>query len=371
MTQSFTKQEKLVLAGLLVCCIGVASFISNFQLVPKATQVVENLIDYKMGKAKEEISTYSLDGREIDRTVIKAEEGFVAKAARVISKAIAKVTGKKDAKKADAAKAVAANTAKKLPNKDFAKPVQALPQAKAATAAAKTETEISSDNFNNANYYVGTPTAAQTEQAQPTAETPKKVKKTFEQIKTEFMAAPSKEAMQALVSSYKKEEVNAADFYQLQSELLDSQDQTLVNHALYGLRLTPSTQSFVMMAQYQPTASPAYQTYIEEALLSYNQTSQIPVLKTVISSGDKVVVMKAVKVAEAGINSIKNGTVSQLVDSRNRRESTFANYSMSNYLSLLPVISQALASSQDNELSASLELLKNMINDNNTQVAAN
>ena len=370
MTQSFTKQEKLVLAGLLVCCIGVASFISNFQLVPKATQVVENLIDYKMGKAKEEISTYSLDGREIDRTVIKAEEGFVAKAARVISKAIAKVTGKKDAKKAAAAKAVAANTAKKLPNKDFAKVAPALPQAKQA-AAAKTETEVSSDNFNNANYYVGTPTAAQTEQAQPTAETPKKVKKTFEQIKTEFMAAPSKEAMQALVSSYKKEEVNAADFYQLQSELLDSQDQTLVNHALYGLRLTPSTQSFVMMAQYQPTASPAYQTYIEEALLSYNQTAQIPVLKTVISSGDKVVVMKAVKVAEAGINNIKNGTVSQLVDSRNRRESTFANYSMSNYLSLLPVITQALATSQDNELSASLELLKNMINDNNTQVASN
>lgn len=367
MNLSFTKQEKLVLAGLLVCCIGIASFITNYQMIPKAAAVIESVIDYKMGKATEEISKYSLEGREIDRTVIKAEEGFVAKVARKISQVIAKVTSKKDAKKTDDKKATVA--AKKLPNREFAKVAPPAPKANQA-APAKDESEVAVDNFNNSGYSVGTPTQAQNE-TQPTQETPKKVKKTLEQIKTEFMAAPSKEAMMALVSSYKKNEVNAADFYQLQSELLESQNESLVGFALYGMRLTPSTESFSMMAQYQPSASAAYQAYIEEALLSYNQTSQINVLKSVIGSGDKVVVMKALKVVEAGINSIKNGTVSQLVDSRGRRESTFSNFSLQSYLTLLPVITQALVNSQDNELSASLELIKNLINDNNTQVASN
>lgn len=367
MNLSFTKQEKLVLAGLLVCCIGVASFITNFQIVSKTAEVVEAVIDYKMGKATEEISKYSLEGREIERTVIKAEEGFVAKVARKISQVIAKVTTKKDAKKADDKKAAVA--AKKLPFREFAKVAPTAPQAK--QAAAKSESAVKFDNFNNSGYSVGTPTQAQADTVQPTQETPKKVKKTVEQIKTEFMAAPSREAMMALVASYKKNEVNAADFYQLQSELLESQNETLVGHALYGMRLTPSIESFSMMAQYQPVATPAYQTYIEEALISYNQTSQINVLKSVIGSGDKVVVLKALKVVETGINNIKNGTVSQLVDSRNRRETTYSNFSLQNYVTLLPVIAQALAASQDNELSASLELIKNLINDNNTQVASN
>ena len=375
MTQSFTKQEKLVLAGLLVCCIGVASFITNFQLISKSTQVVENLIDYKMGKATEEIITYSLNGREIERTVIKPEEGLVAKAVRKVSEALGlkKEIKKTDAKKTAAAKKSATkDQAKKMPKGDFAKPVQAL-AAKPAQSA-KNETQVESQDYNNSGY--ATPTVEQANQdvAQAPTEQPKKVKKSLEQIKTEFMTNPSREAMMAVVSSYKKGEVNAADFYQLQSELLESENDALIGHALYALRLTPAIESFSMMAQYQPAAKQAYQVYIEEALLSYNQSSQISVLASAIRSGDKVVVMKALRVVEAGINSIKNGTVSQLVDSRGRRETTFSGFSLQNYLTLLPVITQAMAASQDNELTASLESLKNLISDiqnSNTAVAAN
>lgn len=375
MTQSLTKQEKLVLAGLLVCCIGVASFITNFQIISKTTTVVENVINYKMGKATEEISTYSLDGREIDRTIVKPEEeGFIAKTARKISQALGlKKDSKKTAaaKKAEDAKKAQAAQAKKMPKGDFSKPVAKAPVQKQAPVA-KNDTEVQTQDFNNGGGYVA-PTETPNQAAQPTEET-KKVKKTLEQIKTEFMANPTREAMMALVSSYKKGEVNSADFYQLQSELLESENDTLVGHALYALRLTPSNESFSMMAQYQPSAKAAYQTYIEEALLAYNQSSQINVLGSVIRSGDKVVVMKALRVIEAGINSIKNGTVSQLVDGRGRRETTFAGFSLQNYLSLLPVITQALAASQDNELTASLELMKNLITDirdSNTAVAAN
>lgn len=376
MTQSFTKQEKLVLAGLLVCCIGVASFITNFQLISKSTQVVENLIDYKMGKATEEIVTYSLNGREIERTVIKPEEGLVAKAVRKVSEALGlkKETKKAEAKKADAAKKAAAQAqAKKMPKGDFAKPVQAQVTAKTAQAA-NNETQAETKNYNNSGYAVSTVQQANQEVTQAPNEQTKKVKKTLEQIRTEFMTNPSREAMMAVVSSYKKDEVNAADFYQLQSELLESENDALIGHALYALRLTPANESFSMMAQYQPAAKQAYQVYIEEALLSYNQSAQISVLGSVIRSGDKVVVMKALRVIEAGINSIKNGTVSQLVDSRGRRETTFSGFSLQNYLSLLPVITQAMAASQDNELTASLELLKNLISDiqdTSTAVAAN
>lgn len=370
MTHIFTKQEKLILAGLLVCCLGVASFISNFQIIPKTAEVVESLIDYKMGKATEEISTYSLEGREIDRTVIKPqEEGLMTKAIRKISEIIG---GKKDTKKVakksdETKKSTAAIQAKKLPNRDFAKPVVSAPVAKQTQAQKNSEVQMQ-DLTNSGGY--AAPAESNKNADAPTEQT-KNVKKTLEQVRTEFMTNPSREAMMALVSSYKKNEVTSADFYQFQSELLDSGNATLVGHSLYALRLTPSAESFSMMAQYQPQAAPTYQTYIEEALLSYNQSAQISVLATVIRSGDKVVVMKALHVVEEGINSIKSGTVSQLVDSRGRRETTFSKFNLNNYLALLPAITQVLTSSQDSELTASLESLKNLINSSNTQVAAN
>lgn len=370
MTQSFTRQEKLVLAGLLVCCMGVASFITSFQLIPKTAVIVENLIDYKMGKATEEISTYSLEGREIDRTLIKPEEeGLITQVVRKISQIIGKKDSKTAKKTEDAKKATAAALAKKLPNREFAKPVVAAPVQKEAQTI-KSESDFKMQDMNNGGTYAASATETPNQTAQPT-EPAKKVKKTLEQIRTEFMTSPSREAMLALVNSFKKNEVSAADFYQLQSELIDSQNDTLVGHALYALRLTPSAESFSMMAQYQPQAAATYQTYIEEALLSYNQSSQISVLATVIRSGDKVVVMKALSAVVAGINSIKNGTLSQLVDSRSRRETSFTGFSLQNYMTLLPVITQVLATSQDSELTASLESLKNLINESNTQVAGN
>lgn len=377
MTQSFTKQEKLVFAGLVVCCVGLASFISNFQFVPKAaTEVVESLVNYKMGKATEEISAYTLEGREIERTVIKpeSEEGFIAKAARKITEI---VKGKdKDNKKKDSkakASSQAATAKKSAGHFEFAKP-QSKPVNSPESAAAKTNPATKAAQPAQNNYYAPAAVAS-TQTTEPTAQQPtqepKKVKKSLEQIRSEFMASPSKEAMMTLVSSYKKNEVNAADFYQLQSELLDSQNDALIGHALYALRLTPSVESFSLMAQYQAAAKPTYQTYIEEALLSYNQASQINVLQSVIRSGDKVIVMKALDVISTGINSIKGGQISQLVDSRNRRETTFANFNLQNYAVLLPTLTQVLASTQDSELTASLEQLRTLIKDNSTQVASN
>jgi hypothetical protein len=368
MTQTLTKQEKLVLAGVVVCCVGIASFIANFQIFPQAQSTIETVINYKMGKATEEISAYTLEGREIDRTVekVQSEEGFIAKAVRKISNL---VTGKKD-KKAVKKAAQKSQAVKMAPR---TQPLDPALRPQKATAQKEQKAEFETAQNQNLNTQAFTVAPQQVEQ--PTAqnnakEQEKKVKKSFEQIKTEFLAAPSKEAMVALVNSMKKDEVNAADFYQLQSELLESQNDALIGHAIYGLRLSPSVESFSMMAQYQQSAKPAYQTYIEEALLAYNQASQINVIQSVIRSNDKVIVLKAAQVAEAGIAGIRSGDLSQFVDNRNRRD-TQSGLSLQNYLTLLPAITQALASSQDSEITASLQELQTLINESNTQVAAN
>lgn len=371
MTQSLTKQEKLVLTGLVVCCVGIASFISNFQIITKTAQAVESVINYKMGKATEEISAYTLEGREINRVIEKAEsEGLIAGVARKISNIVNKKT-KKDDKKKTIQKAI---TKPALPNREFAKTAPAVNQQAVSNEDSAKELEPKKAQQDINNTVFSSPVAdTNTESPNDSVQEPTKAKKTLEQIRAQFLAAPSKEAMQSLVASVKKNEVTTTDYYQLQSELLDSKNETLIGFALYGLRLTPSAESFTMMVQVQPAVSETYQSYIESALLSYNQSSHINILQTVIRSSDKMIVMKALQVAEAGINSIKSGNISQIVDNRNRRETTFSNYSLKNYLSLLPSIIQALASSQDADVTASLERLQALIHENvpQQQVAQN
>lgn len=383
MTQTFTKHEKLVLTGLVICCVGFAAFFKSFSIFPKhSKQAVESNVNYKMGKASEELSTYNLDGREIDRqfeSENKETNDKTRNPSKVADKKAVdakKLAAKKlaDKKAEDAKKAALAKNQKKsapvVPG--LANPINpALLKAKAAQTAKDGLNPLnnnSNSTGNNTNAFANSNVPTPDETAKEKKED--KVKKTYEQIRAEFYAASSKEAVLKLVTAYKKEEISAADFYKLNTELLSSQDDKLVGLGLYALRLTPSYESFNMLASYQPK-NETYASYIHEALISYNQSSQMVVLQAVIRSNNKVVILKALDIISLGLNNIKSGNTSQLVDDRSKRETTFSSFSLQSYASLIPAITQALASSHDSDLSNSLESVKGLITDNTTNVAVN
>jgi hypothetical protein len=130
----------------------------------------------------------------------------------------------------------------------------------------------------------------------------------------------------------------------------------------------PSAESFSLLAQFQPTTSDAYKAYIQDALVSYNQSSLIGILKNVVRSNNKVVVLKALDIVFKGLTDIKNGQTSQVVDGRNRRETTYDDYSVKNYQLLLPAL--LALNSQDAEIQASLQQTIALI-ESTTAVASN
>lgn len=368
MKTNLSRNEKLVLTGLGVCLIGFTVFMGRLTAPTIKLQNTEtSQINYKMGKAVDETAAgYDLSGRGIDREyeALKNKD-IVAKNVSVSAPVSVSATTQtaKSVSGAAQKKQQTAQRAPVLPAKPFVLP----------TAQSANDSELL--NKSNLNRSTNTVQSAPVNNAAPNPVDEAKeedtvVKKTYEQIRAEVLAAKSKEAIIALVSSYKKNEVASADFYQLTEELINSTDSQFVGLGLYALRLTPSVSSFTMLVQYQAMVSVQNQTYIQESLISYNQSSQVGLFQQILKSNNKVVVLKAVEVIKIGFNDIKNGTF-QYVDGRNKRDISANLSSVQSFNVLLPTLNQQLDSTQDTEIRSALEVVKNLINDNAASVAAN
>lgn len=371
MAQTLIKNEKVILSGLAVCVLGLGVFFKQFSFFSqKSYGSVESQINYKMGKAEDQAALYDLNGRQIDREYLSDEPETVK--AREIAKDKAKA--KADPKKAVAAKAAppkfAPTTAKAKSEAEAAQKAKAL--AKQNELNNQKKSADTKEDVNSKNFMAAQP-LAETNPANAEADQTKKAdKKTFAQYRQEFYTAGTKEAVMNLVTAYKNSEITKEEFYQLQTEALSQKDPKFVGLALYALRLTPSAESFSLMAQYQPSASQTYQEYIQSGLVSYNQSQYISILQTVLKSKQKVTVMKALEIIKYGLTEIKSGNTALLVDSRNRRDTQFSGYSVKNYSSLVAVINQVIQTgSPDSETLASLETVKGLISDSTVNVASN
>ncbi len=368
MKTNLSRNEKLVLTGLGICLISFTTFMSRLNSPKIKLQNTEvSQINYKMGKAVDETGVgYDLSGRGIDREyeALKNKD-VIAKAVTVSGAAGVSAT-------TQTAKSVSGSAQKK---QQAVKRAPVLP----AKPFVQLNTELTNDletsnksglnrPVNPSQYAPANPTAQNTNDDQKDEDTV--VKKTYEQIRAEVLAAKSKEAIIALVSSYKKNEVASADFYQLTEELINSTDAQYVGLGLYALRLTPSVPSFTMLVQYQSMVSIQNQSYIQESLISYNQSSQVGLFQQILKSTNKIVVLKAVEVIKIGFNDIKNGTF-QYVDGRNKRDISANLTSVQSFNVLLPTLNQQLTATQDTEIRTALEVVKNLINDNAASVAAN
>jgi len=314
-------------------------------------------INYEMAKAKSSGQLYSLDGREIDREMIELENeklnaNSVKKAA--LTDKIEKDAAKKDAKaKSDAAKkAVAQNQQAKSSDQ-----TQAGRAARSGLAPAGQEKSVSqlkgSEQIHNSqvtaaqNYYAqNQPAQNQTPANEQNPD--KKEFKSIEEWRSEILAAGNRETILKFVSAYNKKEFSQAEFYSIVELLVKSDDAAKVGLGLYALRATPSYVSYTTLVSHQTSATAQYQQYIEETLISYNQPAFLGILKQALMSQNKIVILKTIATVKKGIQEIKSGSSSQLVDARHRRDSSVLALSLQQYTSFVPVVNQLTALSQQN-----------------------
>jgi len=371
MAQILTKNEKIIISSLVVCVVGLGSFFKQFSLSKKSyDSSVESLVNYKMGKAEDQAALYDLNGRQIHREYTSEEDMELNKERSVAKAQVdAKNNAKKENKKSTPPKFAFTEKAKTDAAKK-AKEIELLKQMNSPKTSAL-DNQLEGTHVNTMS---NTQLIPQQNIAEQDLSLPKEteLKKTFAQLRQEFYTLATKEVVVSIVSAYKKNEITKEDFYKLQTEALSQQDSKYVGLALYALRLTPSAESFSLLTQYQPTTTPAFQDYIQSALVAYNQSQNLPILKVVLQAKQKIVVMKALDIIKYGLTEIKNGNISSLVDSRSKRDTQFTGYSITNYSTLVSVINQVIqAGLSDGETLTSLESVKNLINESNTQVAIN
>jgi hypothetical protein len=340
--KQYTQSDKILISICLAAVVVIVYSLAHFRTAQvKFSKNDVSQINYEMTKLQNSENLYSLENREIEMDY-KALEAKKA-AAQAQAK---KSTDKANKVTAPAAQAAVQNAmAQQVEAQRKALALKRLQSQTVSQSAPATSAQNEKDPKN-------TNTAQEQYKALDNtvvAETPAVDKKSFEQWKSEIFAAQSKEAIAKLVAALKKGELTNEEFQKLVSEMIASKDDKMVGLALYALRSAPSYASYVQLVKLQGNVNSNYTAYVQQSLMAYNQNANLSILKQSLSSKDKQVVMKTLEIIKSGVTSVKSGEVSGLVDSRGVRDTAAAQFSLTNYLSFLPVLQQ-LASSNDQEI---------------------
>ena len=345
--KQYTQSDKILMSVCVVASVVVVYAFANFKTTKvKLVKNDASQINYEMAKLQNAESLYSLENREVEMDY-KALEAKKA-AAKAVAKKVTDKTKKVVAAPTQAAvKTVTPQQAaearrKALEASKRQMQARAMMTKPAQETSAKTETE--SKQNTNVSHEQYTPV----DNTLPT-DVPANDKKTYAQWRAEIFAAQNKEAIMKLVAALKKGDVTNEEYQKLVSEMVASKDDKMVGLALYALRSAPSYSSYVQLVKLQGNVSATYTTYVEQSLMAYNQTANLGFLKQSLSSNDKQVVMKSLEVIKSGVTNIKSGQVSGMSDPRGVRDTATAQFSLTNYLSFLPLLQQ-LAASTDQEI---------------------
>jgi hypothetical protein len=340
-----TSSNENVILGLTAFLVAAFTFFFfAFQTKErKVSRSETHNINYEMAKVKSTESLYSLDGREIDRETTELEtlnntKSLNTNAEQSISKnknvAAAQLVAKpKDAKNKKPA-VVKAIAKKSDPTKVIAKDSKQSFDIQDATAEIKKlNTDAKSSNYglqrNVSNQDVNNANTDKDSEI-------KKDAKTIAQWAQEILASEDRQVVLKFVTAYRNKEVTEAGFYTVVNQLLNSTLESKKGFGLYALRATPSYTSYVMLVKNQSALNSSYQSYVQETLLSYHQSGTLNYLKQALASNDKQVILKTIEIVKVGFIDIKNGTTSDLVDSRYRRDNDFGSFAVQNYQSFVP-----------------------------------
>lgn len=342
-------QEKMILGLTAAFVIAFICFFFIFQgNKHKVSHSEIQNINYEMAKVKSSESLYSLDGREIDRD--NQELALEVKAA-------AQSTSEKTVKNAKNKKEIVAKNIKNKNqtamaaqnlNKKSKKLKPEIAQSRPSVQGA--ELKIENKDLNTQVNAQSGPPPMNTEAA-PVVDSENKPNadkniKTIEEWTKEIQASEDRQIILKFVAAYKKKEVTESEFYSVVTLLLVSNQETKKGFGLYALRATPSYPSYIKLVQAQASLNSSYKVYVQETLLTYNQSDSLKYLRQALSSTEKLVVLKTLEIIKVGLNDVKNGATSALVESRYRRDSDFMNFAVQNYQAFLPQLTTLQNQSQ-------------------------
>ncbi|MBY0452861.1 MAG: hypothetical protein K2P92_07490 [Bdellovibrionaceae bacterium] len=360
MNQALTHNEKMIAGAALAV---VVAFFGVFSLVRQATPLSKNVegsrINYKMARPESPYSEYTLEGRELDAQYEGLPEEKVKELKKEAAKAKVAETKKKEAakKQAEVKKQEAARKAQVArAQKQGGKPLPAF---------SKTTPPVKPAPSNYSNNSGGTYFQQADANVAPVAEGADKNKKKFADYRNMIFATPTPEVMGQIVAAYRKGEISAVEYQAIAQDLLEQTDVKYQGLGLLALRSVPSLASLSQLVHAQPTLSPTYQAYVEEAYLAYFYPQNLGYFSSALGTKDKVLQKKVLSLLDVNLNKLVNGEESVFVDARNRRSTSNTNFTLSSFTSLLPSLQALFANAEDPELGVAAKAIAALINTTN------
>ena len=356
METTLTRNEKIFIAMGTLAVVSFLVAFSKVNRIPKNQSQYETseVINYRMARAEQGFSGYSLDGREIEDQYfgIKAKVKIQIPAAKLNTKALSKknkqVAQNQAVKNSPAVNAVQEKSkTTAVSNSEFSNKAQS---AKTASSVQQHNSQVNTNN-NSSPPSTDAGNEARNEARNETTDKKTKEKKSYATWRQEIFAKPTKETLTAFITAYRQNEVTATEFQAMSQDLLDQNDLNLKGLGLMALRSQPSLASLSQLVHVQEQVPASLQPYIDQAYLSYLQTQNLGYLNQALQTQDKKLILVSLSLLNANISKLKNGDVSAFIDGRHLRDSeSVAALSVSGFKRLLPSLAQ-IGAAQEPELS--------------------
>ncbi|GIL18501.1 MAG: hypothetical protein BroJett040_22520 [Oligoflexia bacterium] len=262
---------------------------------------------YEMPRPKEYGSDFDLNGREIDRQVLRNEEIAKQKAAEA----------KKDDKKkqADAQKKKATKTAAKSSS-----------QKKGSLSVDVIEGDQSTmTGFDNRFSDSQVPTyttlnetkKSDAKKSTDDEENDSDFKLTKQQWRNALQAHPNSSMASNFLKAHLKGYLKDEDFYEVTFELLQDQNEERKKIGLYILTQDQDPQAFIYLSKYYSKLSETLRTQVWKIMLTYAQPQKLSRLQAALQSKDKAAITLALQVLDYAVKETKDvvalqqGTISQ------------------------------------------------------------
>ena len=343
MESILTRNEKIFIT---IGVLTITSFLLAFNHLshrPKSLSEhpAAEVINYKMARAEEGYSGYSLDGRDIEDQY----QGIKAK--NDIKKVVAIPTlTKGKGKPGPAATKTPPTKTKSVAAAQSEKTKPASIYNSHSQNQSKSENPISNApqlNSNSVGYKASADTA---ETKADNRDSKGKTKKSFSQWRQEIFSNPTKETLAAFISAFRQKDLTLTEFQSMAQDLMDQEDMNLKGLGLMALRAQPSLASLSQLAHVRDQLPAVLQAYIDQAYLAYVQPQNVQYLNQALQTQDKKIIVTALNLLSTNIPKIKNGDLAGFVDPRHLRETDTTPLSLTSFQFLLPTLAQ-ISSAQD------------------------
>ena len=368
---NLTKGEKAIA---LSAVAAVFVFFAAFTQINKRSKVdstfeTDSKINYNMARPDQPYSEYTIEGREIDQYYeglppSEREKAMTKRKKELITKKQTEVKKKEDQKKRQAIaakqKAVAQARAKQ----------QQLQQAKASATQEDLKNRLkdfkdsTTDKRNKANENYAAVTVNNAPVNTQNPEVKPKNKKTFAEWRDLIFATPTTDSIAQFIAAFRKSEVSSTELQAMATDLLDQEQSQLKGLGLMILRTVPSLASLSQLVHLENIPQ-EYQSYVEQSYISYLYPQNLTHLNAALLTRDRQLVTKVLNLLNENLARLSQGDQSGFIDPRNRRNGEVTNFSMANFVSLIPNLN-TISNSQDAELRTLAQQVTSYIQTSNT-----